>query len=67
MANFLNGVQVATLEEKDWTVKPSGCWVQLHSKDCSPSLWLFYANTIGFDASRKHVKILVFGVSTENN
>lgn len=57
----LTDEQIQQLEDKDWDVKPSGCYLELYREDYSQLGWEEICKIVGNSAEAKSVKVLIFG------
>lgn len=58
---MLTEKQTTELENKDWNVKPKGCWLELYKEDYSQIGWEEICKIIGNSTECNSVKVLIFG------
>jgi len=63
MAEFLTDKQKETLDAKDWNIIPKGAFITLYKHEFEVDVWRRYAEILGFDASKRVVKVLAIGTS----
>jgi hypothetical protein len=57
----LTDEQIEQLENKDWQVKPEGCYLELYKEDYCQSGWEQMCEIIGNSVESNSVKVLIFG------
>ncbi len=58
---FLNIEQIATLKDKEWTVKPNGFYMVLYADDYPTDTWEEMCGVIGCCENSTQVTVLGFG------
>lgn len=57
----LTDEQIEQLENKDWQVKPEGCYLELYKEDYSQLSWKSMCDIVGSSYESDSVKVLIFG------
>ena len=58
---MLTEKQIQKLKEKDWEVKPDGCYLELYKEDYCHSTWQEICSVLGNDSESNSVTVLIFG------